>query len=136
MRDKVPRFPFSRPCSCLSFSRRRRTLASPALWRLPTVIGRAVLEEKRILAVGASRVRRVGLAEDLPRPQGVRANLIHQLVIALIGLGKSGEPAEVIVSNDHHIYSRDGRNVISICDSGWGLDHDHNQHVVIYCLLI
>jgi hypothetical protein len=58
------RFPFS---STSSFSRRGRILTSAGFWRLPTIVGRAVLEEKGILAVRARRIRRIGLPEDFPR---------------------------------------------------------------------
>src|ERR1700722_10564113 len=74
----------------LPFPRRRSTHAGPTLRRLPAIIGRTILEEKRILAVRTGRIRRICLAENLTRPKRVRANLIHQLVRAFVGLREPG----------------------------------------------
>src|SRR5450759_2365745 len=111
--------------------------ASPARRSNPTVIRWTVLEELRILAprmtLGVIRGR---LAEDLARPQGVVVDLGHHHLISIVVLWEPRERTQVVVADDHHIDTGHRRNVIGIGDTGWRLDQDHHQHVVVKGLAV
>src|SRR5579864_7447031 len=101
------------------FARRRgvwiRGTAVASRW-FPSIVRGTVLEEAGILAERVARRIElgVGLAEKFARSERVIVNLVHQLLVTVVVLGKSRERTQIVVANNHDIHARHGRYVIGI----------------------
>src|SRR5271169_5148905 len=126
----------------LRFFARRRGVwihgTAAASGRFPSIVRGTVLEEAGILAERMARRIElgVGLAEEFARPQCFIVNLVHQVLVTVVVLRESREGTQIVVADNHDIHARHRRYVIGIGSTGWRLDHNHNQHVVVEGLAI